>query len=102
MNLRSAALVSIVATLYACCIAQSSATATVSDPASAIHSPNEALVVGKRFLRTPVAAVDKGKSEERGLDWFTSSAAKALKAQKRKWIKSAEIYEDLVMHQRTT
>ncbi|EGZ30372.1 Avr1b-1 avirulence-like protein [Phytophthora sojae] len=102
MSLRCAALATIVATLFASCIAQSSATATVSDPASAIHSPNEAQHTGNRFLRTPVSAGGESEGDERGLDWFTSNAAKALKTQKAKWIKNAQIYDDLIMQKRTT
>ncbi|EGZ26853.1 hypothetical protein PHYSODRAFT_265341, partial [Phytophthora sojae] len=68
-------------------------------PTSVIRSPNEAHQDDKRFLRTPEA---EGEGEERGLDWLRSSAAKALKTQKANWIKSAQIYEDLIMQRRTT
>ncbi|KAE8987901.1 hypothetical protein PF005_g19576 [Phytophthora fragariae] len=76
MNLRSAALAAIVATLYASCIARSAATATIADPATApgaIHSPNEVQHDGKRFLRTPVA---EGNEEEArgGGNWFSFSS----------------------------
>ncbi|KAE8978318.1 hypothetical protein PR002_g24748 [Phytophthora rubi] len=109
MNLRSAALTAIVATLYASCIARSAATATIADPATApdaIHSPNEAQYDGKRFLRTPVA---EGNEEEArgGGNWFSFSSKlsggaekldkKQLKSLIAKTLKDPEFYDALTM-----
>ncbi|EGZ26883.1 hypothetical protein PHYSODRAFT_468685 [Phytophthora sojae] len=103
MRLQSAVLAALVTTLCVnCYIAESNAATTMSDRPRAIQSPDEAHHEGKRSIRMPVAAGGESKREASGLDWFASSAAKALKAQKAKWIKSEGIYDDLIGGTRTT